>query len=333
MRCDQLRKLLTTFPTALAFMMIAGCGSSGNGLASEITVELPDGTTTQVTAGAGVITLADTSWEFFATSGSAQGLPFVTINFGSEGELKAFENNTSGSEIFGTSIIFDGQLHATAQDGLSYAPLGADDFRMYRLYLSGLLGLPPDDLDMSSIAAAREHYDGKACNVVQLVPHGAVRIGVVGFHDTPLRGDLLVAAEGIVRQGIADGARGFSTGLSYYPNSYSDSDELIALNTAVAEAGGVYVVHVRNHNDDRAPYGTGITEALEIGRRSGVKVHVSHYRTQPSTAGDVEELMTEIDAAKRDGVDVSLECYPYPAGSTVPGWRRSSAPPSSMAGR
>jgi N-acyl-D-amino-acid deacylase len=207
-----------------------------------------------------------------------------------------------------------------AQDGLSYAPLGAEDFRMYRRYLSGLLGLPPDDLDMSSIAAAREHYDGKACNVVQLVPHGAVRISTAGFHDTPLRGDLLATADGIVRQGIADGARGFSTGLSYYPNSYSDSDELIALNTAVAEAGGVYVVHVRNHNDDRAPYGSGITEALEIGRRSGVKVHVSHYRTQPSTAGEVEELMTEIDAAKQDGVDVSLECYPYPAGSTVPGY-------------
>lgn len=121
MRCDQLRKLMIVVLGGLASAMIVGCGSSANGLASEVTIELPDGTTTQVTAGAGVITLADTSWEFFATSGSTQGAPFVTINFGSEGELQAFENNTFASEIFGASIIFDGQQHPTAQDGLTYA--------------------------------------------------------------------------------------------------------------------------------------------------------------------------------------------------------------------
>lgn len=207
-----------------------------------------------------------------------------------------------------------------AQDGLAYAPLSPDNYRIYRRYLAGLLGLPPEDVDMSSIASARQLYSGKACNVATLVPHGPVRLGAVGFHDQPLKGPTLAAAESIIRQGMEEGACGLSTGLSYYPNSYSDTDELVALNRVVAENGGVYVVHVRNHNDDRAPGGSGITEALEIGRRSGVKVHVSHYRTQPDTAGQVDELMAEIDTAKADGVDVTLECYPYPAGATVPGY-------------
>ena len=206
------------------------------------------------------------------------------------------------------------------QDGLSYAPLSADNLASYGRYLAGLLGPPPTDLDMSSIAAMREHYHGKGCNVAVLAPHGPIRLSSVGFRDVPLVGDDLAAAQRLIAESLQQGALGFSTGLSYYPNSYSNTEELVALNETVAAHGGVYVVHVRNHNNDRAPGGTGITEALEIGRRTGVPVHVSHYRTHPTNAGQVAALMEEIDAAKGDGVDVTLETYPYAAPATVPGY-------------
>ncbi len=207
------------------------------------------------------------------------------------------------------------------QDGMGFAPLDADQYRAHRRYLSGILGFPPEDLDMSSIAALRAHYDGRvACNVGVLVPHGALRFAVAGFHDVPLRGDLLERAKRLVREGMEQGALGLSTGLSYYPQSYSDTDELVALCEVVAEHGGVFVIHVRNHNVDRAAAGGGVGEALEVGRRSGVKVHVSHFKTAPATAGGVDALMAPVDAAKAAGVDVTLECYPYPVGSTVPGY-------------
>ena len=206
------------------------------------------------------------------------------------------------------------------QDGLSYAPLSAEHLASYGRYLAGLLGPPPLGLDMSSIAAMRAHYEGKGCNVAVLAPHGPVRLSSVGFRDTPLVGEGLAAARRLLAESLEQGALGFSTGLSYYPNSYSDTEELAALNETVAAHGGVYVVHVRNHNNDRAPGGTGISEALEVGRRSGVAVHVSHYRTHPANAGRAAELMEEIDAAKADGVDVTLETYPYAAPATVPGY-------------
>ena len=139
----------------------------------------------------------------------------------------------------------------------------------------------------------REHYQGKGCNVAVLAPHGPVRLSSVGFRDIPLVGDGLAEARRLIAESLEQGALGFSTGLSYYPNSYSDTEELVALNETVAQHGGVYVVHVRNHNNDRAPGGTGITEALEVGRRCGVAVHVSHYRTHPPNAGQVAELMEE----------------------------------------
>ncbi len=206
------------------------------------------------------------------------------------------------------------------QDGLSYALLSDANLESYGRYIAGLYGPPPSGLDMSSMSAARGHYDGKGCNVALLAPHGPVRLESVGFEDVPLRGGALSRAQRMLEEAMEQGATGLSTGLSYYPNSYSDTDELVALNSVIAEHDGVYVTHIRNHNDDRAPEGSGIIEAMNIGRRSGVKVHVSHYRTHPANAGRIDEIMAEVDRAKADGVDVTLECYPYAAAATVPGY-------------
>ena len=206
------------------------------------------------------------------------------------------------------------------QDGLSYALLSDENLDSYGRYIAGLYGPPPTDLDMSTMAAFRSHYDGKGCNVAVQAPHGPVRLESVGFQDVPLEGEGLVKAERMVAEAMEQGATGFSTGLSYYPNSYSNTDELVALNRVVASYDGVYVTHIRNHNDDRAPDGSGIVEAMNIGRRSGVKVHISHYRTFPSNAGDIDSIMSEVDQAKAEGVDVTLECYPYAAAATVPGY-------------
>jgi N-acyl-D-amino-acid deacylase len=86
----------------------------------------------------------------------------------------------------------------------------------------------------------------------------------------------------------------------------------------VARYGGAYLTHLRNVHPERGFGGGGVTEALEIGRRSGVNVHFSHYRTAVENAGKTAELMEEIDRAKAEGVDCTLELYPYPTGSGYP---------------
>ena len=205
------------------------------------------------------------------------------------------------------------------QDGLSYAPMSADNYKVYRRYLSGILGEPPEDLDMSSVAAFRSHYHKKvSINTAYNIAHGAIRLETVGFQDVPLRGEPLDKALDLVRQGMEEGAVGFATGMSYHPNAWSDTYELIAICRVVAEYGGVYTTHLRDVNTDRGFGGGGIPEALEIGRRSGVKVHFSHHRTDASTAGQVAERVELIDQAKAEGVDCTLELYPYPTGSSFP---------------
>lgn len=205
------------------------------------------------------------------------------------------------------------------QDGLSYAPLSPENYRANRRYLAGLLGEPPAGLDMSSITAFRSHYHKKvSINTAYPIPHGAVRLESVGFHDKPLEGASLDKARQIIRDGMEQGAVGLSTGMSYLPNAWSTTEELIELCKVVKEYDGVYITHLRDVNTDRAFGNGGVPEALEIGRRSGVKVHFSHYRTMLDSAGKVAERMELIDRAKAEGVDCTLELYPYPTGSSFP---------------
>ena len=101
------------------------------------------------------------------------------------------------------------------QDGLSYAPLSPENYSANRRYLAGLLGEPPEDLDMSSISAFRSHYHKKvSINTAYPIPHGAVRLECVGFYDRPLEGGSLEKARQIIRDGMEQGAVGLSTGMS-----------------------------------------------------------------------------------------------------------------------
>ena len=204
------------------------------------------------------------------------------------------------------------------QDGLSYAPLSAKNYPIYRRYISGILGEPPEGLDMSSVSAFRSHYDKKvAINTAYCVAHGAVRLEALGFRDEPLIGDALEKAKRLITEGMEQGAVAFATGLMYFPPSWSDGNEMVELCKAAKEAGGVYVTHLRSNHNERSFGGEGgVPEALEIGRRSGIGVHFSHYRTGPGSQGQVAERMELIDKAKAEGVDCTMELYPYPSGCT-----------------
>jgi len=124
------RRLSAVLLSTMMFLLppAAGCGAGRSDVPGAVTVTLPDGTEQRVTLGSGVLSLADSEWDFFAVADNAQAAPFLRGRFNDNGSLRSFENNTLAQEVFGSRIVFDGQRHSTNQFGLEYtaAAYGAE---------------------------------------------------------------------------------------------------------------------------------------------------------------------------------------------------------------
>ncbi len=135
--------------------------------------------------------------------------------------------------------------------------------------------------------------------------------------------DELDAMKRLVEKAMQDGARGFSTGLIYPPSSYAGVDEIAALAGVVSRYDGIYMTHMRNESEGLLE---SIEEALEVGRRSGARVQISHHKAvgRPNW-GMPAQTLPRLEAARREGVDVTADQYPYVASSTglssvIPAW-------------
>ena len=106
-----------------------------------------------------------------------------------------------------------------------------------------------------------------------------------------------------------------STGLVYPPGAYAVTDEIVAVGEALSPVGGLYASHIRNENDDLAE---ALHEAIEIGRRLGVPVEVSHLKAAGrQNHGRAAEALAILDRARAAGGRVHHDAYPYAAGSTL----------------
>jgi N-acyl-D-amino-acid deacylase len=212
------------------------------------------------------------------------------------------------------------------QDGLSYAPIRPDVLPVMRDLVAGINGAPDISYDWATVAQFLDRLDGvgPAVNVLHLVPHGALRLSVLGMEPRAPSGAELARMQEMAAAGMADGAFGLSTGLTYAPAQWSDTHEIVALCRSIASYEGVYVTH---HRDYGARLVESVDEALQIGRDAGVAVHFSHFHISGSPwRGRAAEFLSRIDAERADGRDITLDAYPYLAGSTfLAAWLPESA--------
>jgi N-acyl-D-amino-acid deacylase len=221
------------------------------------------------------------------------------------------------------------------QDGLSYAPASPPHLQAWRRYLAALNGdFPQVRWDWRSVAELVQRYQDRAANVVYLIPHGAVRVEVMDWEARPATVQELRAMQALVCQGLEEGAAGLSTGLTYMPCAHASTEEMVALCRPVAEAGGILSIHLRSYIDRLLP---ALEEAIEIGRRSGVAVQVSHLRVaDPAVWGSASALLERLDRARSEGVDITFDIYPYTAGCVplfclLPPWAQSGGPDAILA--
>ncbi|WP_262690190.1 N-acyl-D-amino-acid deacylase family protein [Kordiimonas aestuarii] len=169
--------------------------------------------------------------------------------------------------------------------------------------------------------------DGVGTNVALYVGHGAVRRAVMGTDKRPPEPFEMQAMKDLVRQAMADGAFGLSSGLYYAPGSFATTDEVATLAEVTAGYCGVYDSHMRDESSYTIGLLDAVREAIEIGRRAGVPTHISHIKALGvDVHGKSLEVIGLVNAARAEGLDVTADQYPWLASGTsiaaslVPRW-------------
>ena len=169
----------------------------------------------------------------------------------------------------------------------------------------------------------RLERQGVVLNVACLIGHGTVRTCVMGFQNRPPTPSEMRRMQELVATCMRQGAFGISSGLFYVPGCYAKLDELVALAQVAAKFGGFYASHIRNESDRLEE---ALEEAMAVGLRTGIPVQPSHHKAcGEANWGKVKGTLKKIALARRNGLDVTVDVYPYTAYNTslsaaIPPW-------------
>lgn len=203
------------------------------------------------------------------------------------------------------------------QCGGSMFPVTKENLDLAKGLLAiGTLSFPDD---MENWTSAKNYFDYARSipvigNMRILIGHSTLRAAVMGYDARKPDDSELELMKKHVREAMEAGAIGLSSGLIYSPGCYGDIDELATLAAEVKPYGGYYASHIRSES---AGLIDAVKEAIEIGRRAGVPVWISHHKAAGRQYwGDVQETLRLIDEANQSGIQVTLDQYPYDANMT-----------------
>ena len=209
-------------------------------------------------------------------------------------------------------------------DGLGLAPVTPETRDILSEQLAAWNGQTDFNRDWTTLTEYLDHFErGAVVNVATLASHGTVRMAVVGMDNREATDAEMARMKAIIDQCMREGAIGLSSGLTYAPGMFASDDELVELCQVIQPYGGFYCPHHRNYGTEALK---GYGDSIEIGRRSGVPVHLTHcHLSFEINKGRVGELIALIDEARAGGVEVTMDAYPYLAGQTymhafLPSW-------------
>ncbi|HEU0124324.1 MAG TPA: D-aminoacylase [Bryobacteraceae bacterium] len=160
-----------------------------------------------------------------------------------------------------------------------------------------------------------------------MVGQGTIREKVIGLQDRKATPEELDKMRELVRQAMAEGAFGLSTGLFYVPGAFTPTEEVIALARVAGEWGGIYTSHMRNESSEIV---ASVQELIRIGEEGKLPAQVTHHKVMSGKNwGKSVETLRLVEEARKRGVDISIDQYPYTASSTglaalVPKWALES---------
>ena len=160
----------------------------------------------------------------------------------------------------------------------------------------------------------RLQQQGSALNLGTYIGAAQLREYVIGDEDRAPTAAELQQMQQLLDTAMRQGALGVSSALIYAPGNYAKTDELIALAKVASRYGGVYASHMRNEGDMEPQ---ALAEAFRIGREANLPVEIFHLKVSgKQNWGKMKDVVAAIEAARREGLDVTADQYPYQAGAT-----------------
>jgi dihydroorotase/N-acyl-D-amino-acid deacylase len=173
--------------------------------------------------------------------------------------------------------------------------------------------------DGSSPLPLSRHFDEvrkakPSLNYASFVGHGSIRNEVIGPVDRKATVEEIEQMRSITRRAMQDGAWGVSSGLFYLPGMFAPTEEVAELGKVAAEYGGMHVSHMRNEADGLLD---SVKETIAIGEMGGLPTQITHHKAVGKAQwGLSEQSLALVDEARRRGVDVTIDQYPYTASHT-----------------
>jgi N-acyl-D-amino-acid deacylase len=164
---------------------------------------------------------------------------------------------------------------------------------------------------------------GLGLNLAMLAGHGNIRGAVMGYDDKAPSAEEISQMSGLLRSALEEGAIGLSTGLIYPPGIYSETEELIALATALRDRDLIYTSHMRSEGERLEE---AVKEVIRIGTEAGIRVHISHIKTAgQQNWHKADRVIARLSEAIGSGSRITCDRYPYTASSTdldsiLPSW-------------
>lgn len=228
-----------------------------------------------------------------------------------------FINMLSHSE---TSLLADGRAQGTIRQGVTLEVFGESSMgplsEAMKRDMVDRQGDIKYDVTWTTLGEYLDHLvaHGISTNVASFVSAGTVRAHEIGFTNRAPTPEELDRMRSLVRTAMEEGAMGVTCALIYTPGVFAKTDELIELTKVAAEYGGMYISHMRSEGDRLLE---AIDELIEIARAAHTRAEIYHLKAAgQSNWGKLDQAIAKIEAARKDGVEITADMYTYTAGST-----------------
>ncbi|OLD70094.1 MAG: aminoacylase [Verrucomicrobia bacterium 13_1_20CM_4_55_9] len=189
------------------------------------------------------------------------------------------------------------------------------------------------DIKWNTLAEYLQYLEkrGISCNVASFIGAATIRENVIGFEDKVPTAEQLDQMRELVRKEMEAGALGIGTALIYPPAFYSKTDELIELCKVAAKYKGKYISHMRSEGNQLLE---AFDELLRISREAGIPAEVYHIKAAgEKNWGKIDNLLSRIEAAQKEGLNVRANMYTYTAAGTgldacLPPWTEEGGYPA-----